>query len=461
MPRLPPLQLRVLAALLASVCLVVASCSGDDDADSAPDDTGSIVAGSTDTGSTDTGDASTTSVASTTDPPPETDDVGTPTGQTGDDPCGASASLLAVDAVTGAPVWHRCSTSREGIEALGIRDGVVLAADYYVDGVSLVVLGLEAATGVELWSYPIQPFNESYDRDAFYADGDPTGGGVVVFDDLVPGAADHVMVGLDLATGAELWRVPAEGTFPTAHSEELAIIAEPTPLSDGPGDGSELRVVAVDRQTGQPVWTRAEGIGDMSAPWGPAIGAEVLVVPQVEPGQEGVGPEDLERSVVGLDLATGQERWRTQGGLFALAIADGTGFGIRAGASPDAAVLAAFALDSGEERWTYDVPPPSQGGQPWAVDVASPVVAVGDGTTVTALDAGTGQPRWSVDAPGRPVAVTDALVLVESGDDIVALDLADGTVRWTVPFAPDLVGGTRRATSDGDLVLLSVASGLS
>ncbi|PKB63587.1 MAG: hypothetical protein BZY80_06555 [SAR202 cluster bacterium Io17-Chloro-G2] len=137
------------------------------------------------------------------------------------------------------------------------------------------------------------------------------------------------------------------------------------------------RTVALDRQTGKPVW---EHSGGHSASSTPAV-ADDLVIVTLRPGL-----------VIGLDGATGERRWQTdlKHGVFSSPIvADGSAF---IGAADSN--LHALDIATGMERWAFPT-------EDWIV---SPV-AYADGTVVVApqgnliyvVDADTGRKRFHFD----------------------------------------------------------------
>jgi outer membrane protein assembly factor BamB len=90
------------------------------------------------------------------------------------------------------------------------------------------------------------------------------------------------------------------------------------------------------------------------------------------------------------------------------------------------------------------------------------VVGASDGgrQALRALDAGAGEPRWSVRAPDvgyQPPVVAGDTLLVALGGSVVALDRADGTERWRTDRSPTdlaVADGTVFGTDRGTLVAL-------
>lgn len=107
---------------------------------------------------------------------------------------------------------------------------------------------------------------------------------------------------------------------------------------------------------------------------------------------------------------------------------------------PDRQAVLAYDLGTGAERWRATV-----GGEPSPPAVADDHVLVHDGTTLHAVDAASGEPRWTISPPGgiRRALPTPASVLVvsrgENGGDRMRLVEPEGTVRWELDL-PGVVG---------------------
>ena len=137
------------------------------------------------------------------------------------------------------------------------------------------------------------------------------------------------------------------------------------------------RTVALDRETGQPVWEHAGGQQSSSTP---AVTGDLVIV-TLRPGL-----------TVGLDRATGNRRWETdlKSGVFSSPIvADGAAY---IGAADSN--LHSLDAATGEELWSFQA-------NDWIITPA----AYSDGTVVVApqdsmvyiVDAGTGRERFKFD----------------------------------------------------------------
>lgn len=176
----------------------------------------------------------------------------------------------------------------------------------------------------------------------------------------------------------------------------------------------------------------------------------------------------MDGSLYALDAGDGARRWRyeaTEGVSTAPAVVAGRAFVV----DWDAVVHAVDA-DSGAGEWTRDL------GGTMHTEQPSPTVADGwvyAGTAhgqVSALEAATGEPRWSVEvgeAVGTTPAVAAGLVLVATDDGTVrALDAEDGEVRWRfdadagVEAAPTVADKTAMiADRDGTLSAVALGNG--
>jgi outer membrane protein assembly factor BamB len=201
-------------------------------------------------------------------------------------------------------------------------------------------------------------------------------------------------------------------------------------------NGNTGGVVALELSTGKIVW---RAVTPIQVRGGVAVVGEVVVVPQID----GI--------VLGLDAATGAERWR---------------YGLRPGTAPEAAAtfasvtadgadvmighqreLAVLAADDGHRRWHTDPVPEGENSQSLAA------VAVGDGLVVgtfnrlfggvQAWDRATGEPLWKREAAdtvginATPVIADHTVFIADAADEVTALDLATGDAKWHVALAPD------------------------
>ncbi|MFB1481266.1 PQQ-binding-like beta-propeller repeat protein [Corallococcus sp. RDP092CA] len=238
-------------------------------------------------------------------------------------------------------------------------------------------------------------------------------------------------------------RAPVEAAF--QYSSDASSRTGLTALADGVLLGNEAgAVVRLDRE-GRPRWTTR-------------LGREVAVAPAV------AGDSVIVGTVVGelasLSLQDGKERWRLGGEPPVLTPpvvddAGGTVFLV----APDGAVRA-VAVDSGQTRWKRSrqapesAPAEALGSRSSVAPSLRPApVLVGDVLVVPlasglwALDARSGEPRWSL-------PVTDVVGLDSERDTVfaatrpgrvLALSLKDGSTRWEQRFADGVTGPPARA----------------
>ncbi|MEP6861119.1 MAG: PQQ-binding-like beta-propeller repeat protein [Deltaproteobacteria bacterium] len=201
-------------------------------------------------------------------------------------------------------------------------------------------------------------------------------------------------------------------------------------------NGNTGGVVALELSTGTILW---RAVTPIQVRGGAAVVGDVVVVPQID----GI--------VLGLDAATGAERWR---------------YALRPGTAPEAAAtfasvtadgadamighqreLAVLAADDGHRRWHTDPVPEGENSQSLAA------VAVGDGLVVgtfnrlfggvQAWDRATGEPLWkretadTVGINATPVIADHTVFIADAADEVTALDLATGDAKWHTALAPD------------------------
>jgi outer membrane protein assembly factor BamB len=219
-------------------------------------------------------------------------------------------------------------------------------------------------------------------------------------------------------------------------------------------------VVGLDPATGREVWTVPRTRGPLDPPAvDPSLGkGGVVVYPE---GNGGAGT-----AVAAIDLTTRSPLWRmdlTRPARGAPAIVDGTAyFG-----SQDDFVYAVDAAD-GRLLWKrktegpVDTSPAVDGGR---------VFVVAESTTLAearlyALSASDGSVAWTYAATIRALGSTSptvarGMVFVGMGDSRVhALDEATGNLRWTAPVRSFFTAGASPAIDGGDLYVADVSGAL-
>ena len=294
----------------------------------------------------------------------------------------------ALDLTDGDDVWSLRSADEAYRTVIGASEDVVLIEE------SASIYGTGAGNwGVRNWrtmAYDAVDGTERWRRGTAYTPtpaGPIDGQGIVVLADEDAGA----LVGVDVLGGVEQWRV-ASREVPLASSPTVVVVWDMAgPLTPSPFRGR-------DRLTGDELWVSRILLSNPrgnDVPRSPAaVLDEILVVP-------------TGTTTTAIDMRTGAMLWQVPQ-LGYLAAAEGTIVGQRGGSDPSRrSRLTIRALDaaSGEERWTV-VPELSQ----------FEALAAGDGVVVI-MD---------------QINDHNSSVLV-----LIAYELSSGSQRWQVPLPPD------------------------
>lgn len=251
---------------------------------------------------------------------------------------------------------------------------------------------------------------------------------------------------LAAATGEERWRVPlrSEPNPPPAASGDLVVVTARRSLERG-------RVVCFHARHGQEEW-----LVDLDA--------RVTAPPTVDGGR--VYVPDWRGRVHALSIADGSALWSSEVGTdgdsrtFAepVAVRDGTlVLGSRAGTTG----VVALDAETGEERWSA-----STGAVTGGPVVDGDLVVVRSHHLVVAFDS-TGERRWTfnvLEADSRPMAVDDQRLYVPAYRAIYAID-RDGGEAWSTDGSggrvgtPTVVGDRVFVRGEDRLVSLSGADG--
>jgi outer membrane protein assembly factor BamB len=224
-----------------------------------------------------------------------------------------------------------------------------------------------------------------------------------------------VLVAVDARTGQQRWRteLPMASVSEPVVRGGLVVLAGTSDC-----DASRLTVAAVRADTGRPAWQSAVAARNLCAgdsvqvadgtvvAGGPLGDSADLPGLCAGSGAKGAGP-----AAVGLDLATGVQRWQAPqvaGGVLG-ATSDTV---IARGANPGC--LVGLDSASGGLRWKVVLPL----SQIFSMGVADSAFvlgqAAGGATSVTALDAGTGRKGWRVALPPAgsvgPLVVGDVVI---------------------------------------------------
>jgi outer membrane protein assembly factor BamB len=296
---------------------------------------------------------------------------------------------------------------------------------------------------------------------------------------------------------APLWTAEGGASEPLAPQDRTLRAAGDLVVATTGFRGRSGRTRAFDARTGALRWTHRSGPNAFVTAIGDGM---VVVAPQYGP-------------LIGLDLATGRERWR-----FELAEDQGPESGVVAGGTlfvgtsfpaegaVDPPVVYALELASGRQRWRAVLDPGTDlqwaapvvdGGQVLVADTLSHERSA-PASHLHALDTATGRRRWAADlhapaqgffadppvlagglaylptASGKLLAVDTragrevwrddsgfpmvagvraGLVIALVGDRLVGFDAAGGARRWQTPVGTG--AGERWAVLDGDAVLVA------
>jgi outer membrane protein assembly factor BamB len=233
------------------------------------------------------------------------------------------------------------------------------------------------------------------------------------------------LVALDAATGEERWTYDAGAGVYTAP----AVVGDLVVVT-----GSDGVVHAVGTEEGEVHW-QARVAGSPSSSVAVAAGLVHVVASEL-----GDGSDDWTGTVYALDLETGEERWTYEVAQFL------TGPAVAAGVVYVAHAAGVIAIDaeSGVEVWSAAVNDLGSNESVGAPAVAGSGVYVG-GRSLVALDAESGDEVWRfqpplLDVPGDPdpgdvasaPAVVGETVFVSGTSGLYAVDAASGELIWKV-----------------------------
>jgi outer membrane protein assembly factor BamB len=261
--------------------------------------------------------------------------------------------------------------------------------------------------------------------------------GVTVDDSKAYIATGPAVYAVDLVSGQERWRFPAEA------DRDMTFFAAPALTDDGDliVGGYNATVYRLDAEDGGIVWT-FNGVGARIV-GSPVVAGELVLVPSSD------------HTLYALRLSSGQAAWRfdTEHALWAAPLADG-----------DRLYLAAldhhvYALDlaSGDLLWSQDV-----GGAAADTPVLSDgLLLVGTfGNGLQAVSAENGEPQWSFASDGwvwgGPAVNTVAAFFGDVAGVMYALDPRTGDLLWRLQPDGPVVG---TPAVDSDRVFFGTESG--
>lgn len=264
---------------------------------------------------------------------------------------------------------------------------------------------------------------------------------VIVGELLIVGDSMGRVTALDTKDGAEAWTASVLGS----------ISGSPAPVGDTVVFATELgRAIALNAATGETIWQTELGAG-VSRSVSATADAVYL-------GLSG-------GTLLVLDATDGAEIWRreldTPGEISTPAVADSlvafaTGLDVD---DPSARSVTALDIGTGETRWTYTSPTHAGLYSPALVDGVAYIV--GHDRLVVALDDTNGHVLWSTELGNEvealPSVVDGVLYTAANDHGAVALNAATGEVLWEVPirgvpWAPTVTGGFMLIGTDGGTV---------
>jgi outer membrane protein assembly factor BamB len=285
---------------------------------------------------------------------------------------------------------------------------------------------------------------------------------VYAFDSARPGRGKQLLTGVGLILGAVALAAAGLLAFRAVNTDDGAVagteefsanFADVGPEILAVGDSQVVVAeplssdyVALDRSTGETAWTR-EFLVDGSAPAAVVQGGVVLLG----------GSAGSTAPVVAVDLATGDELWRSSEASLSESFAYGDDRYLLVETEPPSVSM--IATDSGEQIWATG----PEAGSVLAAFADLLVLAGPEGTddepvAVRGLDPSDGSVRWTasttVGLARTPVDVRtseDATGVVVMNDGLTVLDADSGAPAWSseaesVALAPDndLVVGCQR-----------------
>jgi outer membrane protein assembly factor BamB len=249
---------------------------------------------------------------------------------------------------------------------------------------------------------------------------------------------------------APLWSAEGAASEPLAPQDRTLRAAGDLVVATTGFGGASGRTRAYDARTGEVRWAHRTGPDAFVVAVG---GGWVVVAPQYGP-------------LIGLHLATGEERWRfgladgqgpESGAIAGDTLFVGTSFPAEGAVAPP--VVYALELATGRQRWRVVLDrgtdlqwaaPVVDGGQVLVADTLSHQGSA-PASHLHALDAGTGRRRWRADlhAPeqgffAEPPVVAGGLAYVASASRmLVAVDTRSGREVWRDQDGFPLVAGVR------------------
>jgi outer membrane protein assembly factor BamB len=263
---------------------------------------------------------------------------------------------------------------------------------------------------------------------------------------------------------------PATGAITWTHPRVRGSLSIPAIAPEGTDGGvvvtvegtgaSNSAVIGLDLATGEQRWRRA-------------VGQPIVAAPTVDRGVAYVGSQD--RFVYAIDALTGTLRWKKPA-LAPVFTSAAVGGGRVVVVSEDPATgqihLVALAADSGKQLWSFPASGIPQLGST-APTLSRDTVYAGLANSVVAINPARGIERWSTPvrftfSPASALALSGRSLFAADGDGAVyRLDVRTGNRVWDFQFdesqsasAPVVDGGfVLLGLNDGDLAAVAFATG--
>lgn len=277
-------------------------------------------------------------------------------------------------------------------------------------------------------------------------------------------AGDVVLVGLEARTGRQLWQRP-DHSIAAREPEEASGWASPADGNVPVTRHGDDQLRALDSRTGETRWSkRAPGVRVFAA------NRSILVVAKKNAVTLATDPPTRRISIQAWSRATGQSQWsylldagRRPRAIAAsdqvIAVASDRPNGNVTGSNPRLDIL-----EPSTGKVIRSVLLHANADTPAFVQLIADRAVVGySGPTLAAVDTTTGAIAWQ----GRGLSLAglpntqSGLVFVENSDDpsvlkLVALDARSGATRWELPWS----GGTASATQRNKVLALPLAGTL-
>ena len=234
-----------------------------------------------------------------------------------------------------------------------------------------------------------------------------------------------VVYAVDLVTGAVRWRTELESgsvlqwSAPAVHDGKVLVLAVPAAQDGSAPTGN---VVALDAESGSVAWTADLGTASTGLHAQPVVVVDGTVVAPT-----------ADRGVAAFDEATGRALWQRGDGLAAIAMSD-EHVGLRLGDQ-----VAAVDAGTGEPTWSVDVAAVDDA--PVWIGVTGTVVVVTAAKGMIGIDSATGAERWTAevdDLTGPPV-LAGGRVYFSTPTTLFAVEIESGAIQWQA--AGDYAGG--------------------